>query len=136
MRWIVVGVIAALVLAGGSAGAAATGATAELKTALEHAGFAEKQESLKTATWHLHHVLNCLVGPKNPWFDASATNPCAGEGRGAIPDIAAGMGRDREYYVASWLARIAHEAIATRNLAEVTSAAHLISIVLRDIVKM
>lgn len=52
---------------GGSAGArAATGATAELKTALEHAGFAEKQESLKTVTWHLHHVLNCLVGPTNP----------------------------------------------------------------------
>ncbi len=35
---------------------------------------------------HLHHVVNCLVGPKGEGFDANEANPCASLGDGAIPD--------------------------------------------------
>jgi len=35
---------------------------------------------------HLHHTVNCLVGPKGDGFDANEANPCAAEGGGAIPD--------------------------------------------------
>jgi hypothetical protein len=35
---------------------------------------------------HLHHVVNCLVGPNGQGFDAGAGNPCKDQGNGAIPD--------------------------------------------------
>jgi hypothetical protein len=35
---------------------------------------------------HLHHTVNCLVGPKGADFDPTNLNPCAGSGSGAIPD--------------------------------------------------
>jgi hypothetical protein len=35
---------------------------------------------------HLHHVVNCLVGPKDSNFDQAAGNPCNGQGNGAIAD--------------------------------------------------
>ena len=35
---------------------------------------------------HLHHTVNCLVGPKGHGFDAKEANPCQKLGRGAIPD--------------------------------------------------
>jgi hypothetical protein len=35
---------------------------------------------------HLHHALNCLVGPGGPGFDTHEMNPCANAGRGAIAD--------------------------------------------------
>jgi len=34
----------------------------------------------------LHHVVNCLVGPKGKGFDESVGNPCKDQGNGAIPD--------------------------------------------------
>ena len=36
---------------------------------------------------HLHHSLNCLVGPGGNGFDAKEMNPCAHAGNGAIPDL-------------------------------------------------
>jgi hypothetical protein len=35
---------------------------------------------------HLHHTVNCLVGPKGQGFDAKEANPCQKLGNGAIPD--------------------------------------------------
>ena len=35
---------------------------------------------------HLHHAVNCLVGPGGTGFDAADGNPCAKAGTGAIPD--------------------------------------------------
>ena len=59
---------------------------AELNIAQNHAGMAAKAADLKTAQMHLHHAVNCLVGPAGKGFDASAGNPCAKAGAGAIPD--------------------------------------------------
>ena len=55
-----------------------------IATAAQHAGLAAAAEDLAGATRHLHHTLNCLVGPDGVGFDAAAGNPCNDAG-GAIP---------------------------------------------------
>ena len=49
-----------------------------------HAGLASKAADLHGVQMHLHHVLNCLVGPDGNGFDADEANPCAQAGA-AIP---------------------------------------------------
>ena len=59
---------------------------AELSIAQNHAGMAAKAADLKTTQMHLHHVVNCLVGPGGQGYDPSNANPCGKAGNGAIPD--------------------------------------------------
>ncbi len=59
---------------------------AEIVTAATHAGYAAQGTDLATVHMHLHHTLNCLVGPGGAGFDAKELNPCAHSGNGAIPD--------------------------------------------------
>jgi hypothetical protein len=75
---------AALVLL--SATGFAADSAKEIETAATHAGYAADATVLKTAQTHLHHTVNCLVGPKGSGFDAKQLNPCKGQGAGAIPD--------------------------------------------------
>jgi hypothetical protein len=58
----------------------------EVTTAASHAGFAAQAADLKGTQTHLHHVINCLVGPKGQGFDDKEANPCKDQGNGAIPD--------------------------------------------------
>lgn len=58
----------------------------EVATAIEHAGYAARSKNIKTVHMHLHHTLNCLVGPRGDGFDPHALDPCKGLGNGAIPD--------------------------------------------------
>jgi hypothetical protein len=58
----------------------------EVATAAQHAGFAAKATDMKMTQMHLHHVVNCLVGPKGKGFDTTNANPCKDQGNGAIPD--------------------------------------------------
>jgi hypothetical protein len=76
---------AALVLAATQARADADPAK-EMATAATHAGLAAKSTDLKMTQMHLHHVVNCLVGPSGTGFDAAPGNPCKDQGTGAIPD--------------------------------------------------
>ncbi len=59
---------------------------AELTTAQTHAGLAAKGATADAVHMHIHHALNCLVGPSGDGFDATNANPCAKSGNGAIPD--------------------------------------------------
>ena len=59
---------------------------AQLSVAQTHAGMAAKQTDIKAVQMHLHHAVNCLVGPAGKGFDAAAGNPCAKAGTGAIPE--------------------------------------------------
>lgn len=77
--------VAALILAPMLVHAAADAAK-EAATAARHAELASKAASLKAVQTHLHHVVNCLVGPKGEGFDAKQANPCKALGNGAIPD--------------------------------------------------
>jgi hypothetical protein len=58
----------------------------EINTAATHASLAAGAAALDGVQMHLHHALNCLVGPGGTGFDAKQINPCAGSGNGAIPD--------------------------------------------------
>ncbi len=58
----------------------------EIVTAATHAGLAAQGADLDTVHMHLHHTLNCLVGPGGAGFDVKQMNPCANSGNGAIPD--------------------------------------------------
>lgn len=68
--------------------AMAAGASTEIMTAATHAGFSASATSVQMAQAHLHHTLNCLVGPGGSGFDPAALNPCKNSGNGAIPDTA------------------------------------------------
>jgi hypothetical protein len=59
----------------------------EIATAATHATLASKAGAIDGVQMHLHHTLNCLVGPGGNGFDAKQVNPCAGSGSGAIPDM-------------------------------------------------
>lgn len=61
-------------------------AAKQAATASAHAGMAMGASDLKTTQMHLHHVVNCLVGPAGKGFDAAEANPCKGMGQGAIAD--------------------------------------------------
>lgn len=60
----------------------------EINTARAHAMMAQSANSVAMAHAHLHHVINCLVGPGGQGYDATAGTPCKGQGNGAIPDSA------------------------------------------------
>src|SRR6185437_12084271 len=67
--------------------AASADAQQAIGIAANHAGLAAKAANINAVHTHLHHVLNCLVGPGGQGFDAMPGNPCAAAG-GAIPQTA------------------------------------------------
>jgi hypothetical protein len=66
--------------------AAAADLGAEISNAGMHAGLAAQGSDVTTVHMHLHHTVNCLVGPSGNGFDPKQLNPCQGDGNGAIPD--------------------------------------------------
>ena len=75
----------ALPLAAQAAGADSA-TSRQVATATAHAGMALGASDLGMVHVHLHHVVNCLVGPAGKAFDAKAGDPCKGMGQGAIVD--------------------------------------------------
>ena len=67
--------------------AAAADPAKEITTASQHADYAAEATVLKTATTHLHHVINCLEGPQGGDYDSKEADPCKEMGNGAIPDV-------------------------------------------------
>ena len=63
---------------------AAADAQQAIGIAATHAGLAANAGNINVVHTHMHHVLNCLVGPGGDGFDAMPGNPCAMAG-GAIP---------------------------------------------------
>ncbi|HEY8254880.1 MAG TPA: hypothetical protein VIG39_09590 [Rhizomicrobium sp.] len=61
-------------------------AKSEIATAAQHAGLAAAAPNLAQTHMHLHHAMNCLVGPRDADFDKTNMNPCAQQGAGAFPD--------------------------------------------------
>jgi hypothetical protein len=88
-------VLSAAVAAGAPGAGTGMGASAmspadpsqEIATALQHAGMSAGSSKLEDVHAHLHHVINCLVGPSGQGFDATAEDPCKGQGTGAINDV-------------------------------------------------
>ncbi len=123
--------VAMWVLAQSGMVTAAGDPAAELKTAVTHAGFAAKYDTMKEITLHLHHALNCLVGPQDKLFDAAAGNPCQGQGNGYLPDQKAAKGESsNQYYEAWWAAQIAAQSLAANNVGAAKAAARIVNMVL------
>jgi hypothetical protein len=80
--------VVAVVLTALSATALAADPAQEVATAATHAGYAAQAASIEQAHMHLHHTVNCLVGPKGQGFDSKEANPCQKLGDGAITDTA------------------------------------------------
>ncbi|MDP1626631.1 hypothetical protein [Parvibaculum sp.] len=58
----------------------------EIAAAAQHAGFAAAAGDIGGVHTHLHHTINCLVGPEGEGFAEKELNPCKPLGNGAIPD--------------------------------------------------
>lgn len=83
-----IGVLAAgaFMLAQGAALAAEPQPAKEIEAAAKHAGFAAGAGDIDGVRAHLHHTVNCLVGPEGEGFAPKELNPCKALGNGAIPD--------------------------------------------------
>jgi hypothetical protein len=79
------GAVAALALLGAASARADVGQ--EIATAEQHAGYAAGSDDVAKMQAHLHHVVNCLVGPKGRGFDEAQANPCKDQGAGVMPDF-------------------------------------------------
>ncbi|PKU26485.1 hypothetical protein [Telmatospirillum siberiense] len=90
----------------------------ELSTAVTHAGLAAGSPDLKMVQTHLHHVVNCLVGPAGAGFDSGQANPCKDQGTGAIPDAPA----DKQKLLLT-AAALAQGGLAETDLAKAQAAA-------------
>jgi len=113
------GALVALALMTGVPAALAGVAQDEANTAAEHANYAAQADAIGMVHAHLHHAVNCLVGPDGIEFDVKAANPCASMGKGAIPD--AKTDKFREKLVAA--VRLALDGIETDNIDEAKAAA-------------
>jgi hypothetical protein len=80
--------LVAVLLTASSAPALAADPVQEIATAATHAGLAAQAAAIEQVHMHLHHTVNCLVGPKGKGFDPNEANPCQKLGDGAIPDTA------------------------------------------------
>ena len=92
--------------------AAFADAHSEIVNAAEHAGYAAAAADIAGVHAHLHHALNCLVGPSGKGFDAKEINPCAHAGNGIIPDTS-DAAKKASFEAAAAKAR---EGIADNNL--------------------
>ncbi|MEQ8281992.1 MAG: hypothetical protein RIC04_04400 [Parvibaculum sp.] len=77
---------ALMLLAAAPAEAADPQPDKEIAAAAQHAGFAAGAGDLNGVHTHLHHTVNCLVGPDGEGFAPKEVNPCKALGNGAIPD--------------------------------------------------
>lgn len=68
--------------------ALAADVSAEITNAAMHANLAAQAGDIAGVHTHLHHAVNCLVGPGGTGFDSKELNPCSNTGNGAIPDAA------------------------------------------------
>ncbi len=78
--------IATVLVAALPVAALAADAAKEAATGGMHAGLAAKAATIEQVHMHLHHAVNCLVGPKGQGFDAKEANPCQALGDGAMSD--------------------------------------------------
>jgi hypothetical protein len=109
--------------------AARADVAAEVSTAATHAGLAAGAADLPMARMHLHHLLNCLIGPAGRGFDATAFNPCKDQGNGAIPDTSDILKKEMLQRAAS----TAMDALKETDLDEVRKDATHIQATLKNI---
>jgi len=104
-------------------------AAVELSVAAEHAGYAADASIVTTVHTHLHHTINCLVGPDGQGFDAKEANPCQGKGNGALADTTDAV---KKQMLQEAVAK-AKEGLASDDLATAKSNAAAAQAILRKV---
>lgn len=110
-RWLPVLLLAIALPMTAQAADADSAVAKQVSTARAHAGMALGAADLKLAHTHLHHVINCLVGPSGKGFDAQEENPCKGLGQGAIVDAKGDAASESGFHAA--VAKAEHGVKAT-----------------------
>ena len=123
-RDIVKGAAIALVLLAPTAAFAADAAK-EIATAATHAELGAKAADIAGVQMHLHHAVNCLVGPNGKGYDVKQMNPCSADGAGAIPDSDAAKKPALEAAAATALSGIAATDMKVAQKAATDTAAAL-----------
>lgn len=107
--------------------AVAADVKAEIVNAIEHAEYAAEASALAEVHAHLHHALNCLVGPGGNGFDSREMNPCTGSGNGIIPDTTDAAAKAR----LEGAAAKARDGLATNDMAKAKADATAVADVLK-----
>lgn len=123
-----VGCAALAALLAASAPALAADAAAEVTQAVLHANYAATASEIKEVHDHLHHVINCLVGPKGSEFDANSMNPCERMGNGAIPNSVDAAKKK----ILAEVVQHANAGLGSDNLILAKDAAHTVELMLID----
>jgi hypothetical protein len=107
--------------------AAGGDAAKEAATAATHAQLAAASQSVAMTDMHLHHVINCLVGPHGHGFYAKAGNPCKGMGNGAVRDSA---GDEHLHSKTLKALTVARRGVASKDLPAAHDAANKVAQIL------
>jgi len=118
--------VAGAALAALCAPAALADAHSEIVQAQTHAGLAAAASGIDGVHQHLHHALNCLVGPNGTGYDAKEMNPCANAGNGAIPDTTDAAKKKALQAAADQLSSAIAETDEARAKAGATKAADML----------
>jgi hypothetical protein len=96
---------------------------AQLRTAIQHAGFAAEGDSLGYVRLHLGHTLNCIEGPTGKNFDRGWGNVCQGQGNGIMADLRTAQGGATYRLVIDHADSLAAAGVASRDIPEIKAAA-------------
>ncbi len=107
----------------GPSGAAGGGLRAQLNTAITHAGFAAKGDSLGYIRQHLGHALNCIEGPNGKNFNRAWGHVCQDQGNGILQDLRVAPGGVSSMIVLEHADSLAAAGVTRTDLAEARMAA-------------
>lgn len=110
---------------------AASNVSKEVTTAATHSHFAGASKTLKMVHTHLHHTVNCLVGPNGAGFSSKFLDPCQGMGNGAVNDATDAKTKQSLQQAL----KIADKGLATDNLAMAQEDADLVHGILQKTAK-
>ena len=103
---------------------------AQLRTAIQHAGFAAEGDSLGYVRLHLGHALNCIEGPAGKNFDRAWGNVCQGQGNGISTDLRSAPGGATYRTVIEHANALAAAGVASRDVAEIKAVAKAVGALL------
>lgn len=101
-----------------SPGAGGGGLRAQLNTAMTHAGFASKGDSLGYIRQHLGHALNCIEGPNGKNFNRAWGHVCQDQGNGILQDLRSAQGGISSMIVLEHADSLAAAGVTRTDLAE------------------
>lgn len=108
---------------GPASGAQGADVKAQLRTAIQHAGFAAAAGAISGVEQHLGHALNCIEGTRGRNFNQAWGHVCQGQGNGILADLRTAQGGADLMLVAQHADELAVAGVKSKNLNEARNAA-------------